>query len=123
MKYKEPVKGKRMGNLFRQNGYELYLVDEYNTSCKCSKCEGGEKFITRKNPRPYRSGNILVHGAVRCKNCSAVWNRDVNSSTNIYRIAKNAINKKERSKYLFREHNAKNKKNNVSVGVVTSTQP
>jgi hypothetical protein len=32
-----------------------------------------------------------------------VWNRDVNSATNIYRIAKNAINGLERPKYLCRE--------------------
>ena len=31
-----------------------------------------------------------------------VWNRDVNSATNIYRIAKNAINGIERPKYLSR---------------------
>jgi len=114
-----------MRKLFRQNGYETYLVDEYNTSCKCSKCEEGicEKFITRENPRPYKSGNILVHGAIRCKNCLAVWNRDVNSSTNIYRIAKNAIKGKERPKYLCREYSYKNKnkKSNTSVGVDAST--
>ena len=32
-----------------------------------------------------------------------VWNRDVNGATNIYKIAKNAINKLERPKYLCRE--------------------
>jgi len=107
MKYKEPVKGKGMRNLFRENGYELYLVNEFNTSCKCSICQNNngicEKFITRENPRPYRSGTILVHGALRCKNCDAIWNRDVNSATNIYRIAKNAIQGLERPKYLCRK--------------------
>ncbi len=43
-------------------------------------------------PKPYKSGNILVHGLLTCKKCSGVWNRDVNGATNIYRIAKNAIN-------------------------------
>ena len=67
MKYgKEPTKGRGIRKLFRQNGYKLYLVDEFRTSCKCSACNGGscEKFITRKNPKPYKSGNILVHGAI-----------------------------------------------------------
>jgi hypothetical protein len=43
-------------------------------------------------------------GQYRCKNCEAVWNRDVNGATNIYRIAKNAINGLERPKYLCREN-------------------
>jgi transposase len=115
MKYKEPVKGKGIRKIFRDNSYKLYLVDKFRTSCMCSICkeETGrcEKFQIRKNPKPYKSGNILVHGALRCKNCEAVWNRDVNSATNIYRIAKNAINGLERPKYLCR----KNKDENIKV--------
>ena len=108
MKYgKEPVKGKGIRRIFRDNGYKLYLVDEFRTSCMCSICkeETGrcEKFLTRKNPKPYKSGNILVHGLIKCQTCLGVWNRDVNSATNIYRIAKNAINGLERPKYLCRE--------------------
>jgi transposase len=59
--------------------------------------------MIRKNPKPYKEGNILVHGLLKCKICGSVWNRDVNASTNIYRIAKNAINKVERPEYLCRE--------------------
>jgi len=62
-----------------------------------------EKFQIRENPKPYKSGNILVHGLNKCKTCSGVWNRDVNGATNICRIAKNAINGIERPKYLCRE--------------------
>lgn len=115
MKYKEVTKGVGMRKLFRQNNYKVYLVDEFRTSCMCSICKEEigrcEKFITRKNPKPYKSGNILVHGALCCQNCEAVWNRDVNSATNIYRIAKNAINGLERPKYLCRE----NKDENIKV--------
>jgi hypothetical protein len=136
MKYKEPIKGVGMRKLFRQNGYKVYLVDEFRTSCMCSKCKKEsakcDKFITRENPKPYRSGNILVHGATRCKNCNAVWNRDVNGATNIFRISKNAINETKRPKYLCRtkkdEENDKNKikrvvkkKDNASVRVVALT--
>ena len=107
MKYKEPIKGKGMRMLFRQNNYKTYLVDEFRTSCMCSICKTEigrcEKFQIRKNPKPYKSGNILVHGLISCKNCFNVWNRDVNGATNIYRIAKNAINGLERPKYLCRE--------------------
>ena len=114
MKYKEPTKGKGMRMLFRQNNYKTYLLDEFRTSCMCSICkeEKGrcEKFQIRKNPKPYKSGNILVHGALRCKNCEAVWNRDVNGATNICRIAKNVINGIERPKYLCREKKEENVK-------------
>lgn len=104
MKYKEPTKGKGIRKLFRENGYRIYLVDEYRTSCMCSKCCEGkcEKFITRENPKPYNKGKILVHGALICKKCNAVWNRDVNGATNIFRIVKNIIDKRERPKYLCR---------------------
>ena len=112
MKYKEASKGIGMRKLFRQNNYKVYLVDEFRTSCMCSICKNDigkcEKFITRKNPKPYKSGNILVHGALCCKNCEAVWNRDVNSATNIYRIASCAINGLDRPKYLCREKKDEN---------------
>jgi transposase len=104
MKYREPTKGKGIRKLFRESGYKVYLVDEYRTSCMCSKCCEGkcEKFITRENPKPYKKGKILVHGVLICKKCNAVWNRDVNGATNIFRIVKNMIDKKERPEYLCR---------------------
>ena len=114
MKYKEPTKGKGMRMLFRQNKYKTYLIDEFRTSCMCSICKTEigkcEKFQIRENPKPYKSGNILVHGLISCKNCFNVWNRDVNGATNICRIAKNAINGIERPKYLCREKKEENKK-------------
>ena len=55
-----------------------------------------------------KSGNILVHGLIKCKTYFGVWNRDVNGATNIYRIAKNTINGLERPKYLSREKKDEN---------------
>ena len=112
MKYKAPVKGKGIRRIFRNNGYKLYLVDEFRTSCMCSICKTEiarcKKFQIRENPKPYKSGNILVHGLIKCKTCLGVWNRDVNGATNIYRIAKSAINGIERPKYLCREKKEEN---------------
>jgi len=104
MKFKEPIKGKGMRTLFRKSGYQTYLVDEFRTSCKCSKCEDGrcDKYITRPNPRPYRDNLYLVHGATMCKTCLVRWNRDCNGAKNIYKIVKNAINKIARPDYLCR---------------------
>ena len=108
MKYKEPTKGKGMRTLFRKAGFQTYLVDEFRTSCRCSKCEIGVcvKNMVGKNPRPYRSSNILIHGLICCKNGCGYWNRDVNGATNIYKIAYNAINNKERPNYLSRSNNS-----------------
>jgi hypothetical protein len=107
MKYKEATKGKGMRTLFRKAGYETYLVDEFRTSCRCSKCEIGicKKTMVRENPKPYRSGNVLIHGLICCKNGCGYWNRDVNGATNIYKIVYNAINNKERPNYLSRSNN------------------
>lgn len=114
MKYREPIKGKEMRTLFKQNSYKTYLVDEFRTSCMCSICktEVGrcEKFKIKKNPKPYKSGNILCHGLIKCKTCLCVWNRDVNGATNICRIAKNAVNGIERPKYLCRDKTEENMK-------------
>ena len=108
MKYKEPTKGKGMRTLFRKAGFQTYLVDEYRTSCRCSKCEVGVcvKNMVGKNPKPYKSGNVLIHGLICCKNGCGYWNRDVNGATNIYKIAYNAINNKERPNYLSRSNNS-----------------
>ena len=105
MKYKEPTKGIGMRNLFRKAGYQVYLVDEFRTSCRCSKCEGEcEKFRECKNPRPWKKNEtILRHGLLMCKTCKGLWNRDVNSSLNIFKIVENKIAGKERPVYLQRK--------------------
>ena len=107
MKFKEATKGKGMRTLFRKAGFQTYLVDEFRTSCRCSKCEIGicKKTMVRENPKPFRSGNILVHGLICCKNGCGYWNRDVNGATNIYKVAYNAINNKVRPSYLSRSNN------------------
>ena len=104
MKFKEATKGKGMRTLFRKAGFQTYLVDEFRTSCRCSKCKIGiyAKNMVMKNPRPYKRGNILVHGLICCKNgCDCCkngcdyCNRHVNGATN----------NKERPNYLSRSKN------------------
>ena len=105
MKYKEPTLGIGVRSLLRKNNYKVYLVDEFRSSCKCSKCDGGicEKFMVRKNPRPNKDEMRLVHGLLRCKSGCGSWNRDRNGSSNIYKIAYQAIHGLERPSYLCRE--------------------
>ena len=104
MKFKEATKGKGMRTLFRKAGFQTFLVDEFRTSCRCSKCEIGicKKTMVMENPKPYRNGSVLIHGLIRCKNGCGYWNRDTNGATNIYKIVYNAINNKERPNYLSR---------------------
>ena len=101
-----------MRTLFRRAGFPTFLVDEFRTSCFCSKCVKGscEKLISRKSSRPYRKNDklFLVHGLLRCEKekCGCYRNRDVNGATNIYKIAYNAVNNKERPKYLQRSNDS-----------------
>jgi len=116
-KYKEPIKGKGFRNMFRKNGFNVYLVDEFRTSCRCSNCccDSGEcrKFKICRNPKPMKNNSILCHGVLMCKTCGALWNRDENSSRNIYKIAKKIITNGERPNYLKRQ-NSYNAKKSIS---------
>jgi transposase len=105
MKYKEPTKGKGIRTLLRKNKFQVYLVDEHKTSCKCSLCQGDcEVFRACNNPRPWKKDEIILrHGLERCKTCKVLWNRDENSSRNMYKISQKAVNKKSRPKYLCRD--------------------
>jgi len=47
----------------------------------------------------------LVHGLLHCKNGCGEWNRDRNGSSNIYKIAYQAIYGMERPGYLCRTSN------------------
>ena len=107
MKFKEPVKGKGFRSLFRKHKYKVYLVDEFRTSQKCSRCRSYTKGICEPfkkidNPRPYLENKITCYGLLKCKTCGGLWNRDENSSRNIYKIAKYAIAGRERPAYLRR---------------------
>ena len=104
-RFKEPVKGEGFRTLFRRADYNLYPVDEFHTSCRCSACdEHGvcSTFRECDNPRPYREGRILRHGLVKCQTCSRLWNRDVNASSNIWKVASIAIRELARPQYLRR---------------------
>jgi transposase len=104
MKFKEPTIGIGMRTLFRKRGYQVYLVDEFRTSCRCSNCNGGicEKFKVGNHPNPKKEEMRLIHGLLRCKNGCGLWNRDRNGASNIYKIAYQAIHKLARPTYLCR---------------------
>ena len=66
-----------MRTLFRKNRFIIYLVDEFRISSRCFNCKGlTAKFKVMENLKPYRNGSLLVHGLIKCKSFSGVWNRD-----------------------------------------------
>ena len=92
MKYKAPTLGIGTRRIFRRHGFNVYLQDEYRTSCKCHECFHDCLNIENlkvKDPRPWKHNDGVkyrgVHGLLRCKNvnCKRFWNRDVNGSKNI----------------------------------------
>lgn len=117
MKYCEPTKGKSFRNLFKKAGYNVFLVDEYNTS-KMNHFTGDEmeKFRKRKNVRPWKNDTKVVHGLLRSKNVSnnesnsdinkrgkhILMNRDMNGSLNIRLKAYNWIHDIDIPSYLKR---------------------
>ena len=105
-RYKEPTKGKGFRKLFRAAGYQVYLVDEFNTSARCCRCESvagvTENFKMVNDPRPWKNEMRLCHGLIRCTNCGTKWNRDVNGASNIWKIANAAIQGQARPQYLRR---------------------
>ena len=91
MSYKEPTKGKGLRKLFKDRGYKLYLVDEYNTSKRMYET-GYEmtKFRYRKSGNKEKTKDILVHGLIKTKFTegkpwikTTLMNRDLNGSLNI----------------------------------------
>ena len=117
MKYKEPVKGKGFRKLFKNAGYNIYLVDEFRTSCRLF-IDGAEmiKFKKRENPRSWirgKNGTKLIikqHGLLRTrctpnnKSVDVLVNRDFNGSMNIRQIAYNALNNIDRPIWLRRDN-------------------
>ena len=103
-KYREPVIGKGLRTIFRKAGYTVILVDEFRTSCTCFACNGEcETFRKCNHPKPWKKETTITrHGLLSCKNCSRLWNRDVNGSLNILRIVTDTLEGKGRPLALTR---------------------
>lgn len=85
--------------------FNVYLLDEYCTSCKCAKCH---KETDYTKPREYKKNDekktVSVHSLLRCQNeeCSKLWNRDVNATVNQYYLTMCILNKIDRPKAFMR---------------------
>jgi len=103
MKGCEPHISRRIKRLFRNYGYEVYLIDEYMTSKLCNRCQHELerfKYVKDKNGNDH-----LLWGLLRCKNgkCKTIHNRDHNSPRNFQNIIESIFEGKGRPIEYSRE--------------------
>jgi hypothetical protein len=83
MKNVEPAICKRFRKIFKDAGYDTYLINEYKTSKVCNECNGILEKYLEKN-------GSLCNGILRCKSnthTSVIYhNRDKNAVRNMLRI-------------------------------------
>ena len=118
MKGKEPIINRRIRNIFRNNGYEVYIINEFRTSKLCNKCESNcNTFHKRESKKPKdldkktnKRKVIEVWGLTLCSNnkCSQIHNRDKNSALNMYKIVESIYRGEGRPKKYSREIKLKN---------------
>lgn len=93
----EPQITKRVKKLLREYGYEVYLINEYNTSKLCNRCScETERFKhfslgkTDKKTGELRVREYLLWKLLRCKNekCATYHNRDHNAVRNMIKITR-----------------------------------
>ena len=91
MKGKEPVICKKFRKIFKNAGYETYLVNEFRTSKLCNCCHKEiEPFLEKKSNKPKDIKNnkkIICHGLLRHTDvkpqCEIIHNRDKNAVQNM----------------------------------------
>ena len=113
MKGKEPIINRRIRKIFRNNGYKVYMINEFRTSKLCNVCESCcSPFLKRESHKPKDIDNktkkgklIEVWGLTLCENkkCSLIHNRDKNSALNMHKITKSVLNGQGRPEKYCRE--------------------
>ena len=71
MRFHEPTKGRGMRSLFKRASYQLFLVNEYNTSGRCYGCSGGA-CVNSKRWRILASGSVEKDLRSCAMGCSGV---------------------------------------------------
>lgn len=91
----ESTISKRIIEIFKRFNYEVYIIDEYNTSALCNGCSGKlSKFLEVKSKKPRTKGKkFMSHGILRCQSsaqrCNVIHNRDKNAVKNMLKIVSN----------------------------------
>jgi hypothetical protein len=114
IKGKEPIINKRIRKIFRNNGYDVFMINEFRTSKTCNVCGSCcNTFMKRESNIPKHTDKIIgkvktieVWGLTLCenKNCSQIHNRDKNSALNMYTIVESIYKGLGRPKTYCREN-------------------
>ena len=94
----EPAITKKIRKIFKNHGYNTYLIDEYRTSITCSRknCYGYcEPFIKTGE-------NKYLWKVLRCEKCKTIHNRDHNATKNMMKIVENHFEGKSRPSAMTR---------------------
>ena len=91
MKGSEPHLVKRLKRLLKQKGYQVYLIDEYNTSKLCNRCGCGLKQFKKVINK--HGTESLLWRLLRCTSskCLTYHNRDRNATRNMMKIVKSLM--------------------------------
>ena len=114
MKGKEPVICKKFRRIFRNAGYNTFLVNEFRTSKLCNCCNGElEHFLERPSQKPKlkkENKTEICYGLLRCqsvKHKSEIFhNRDKNAVQNMLNIVKSVFDTGKRPNIFCREINS-----------------
>jgi len=116
MKYIMPTKGIGLRRIISKK-YDVVLIDEFKTSCLCSKCHHKlENYkLNEYELLEYKKHNMKnikeIHRLLICKNCglenknSVFINRDMNACINMVNLSKEWINSKKRNENFCRNTN------------------
>ncbi len=116
MKGVEPVINKKFRRIFRNAGYQTFLINEFKTSKLCNCCHNElEKFMIRQSNKPRdRKANkkCLVNGLLHHDKdvkpkCEIVHNRDKNAVQNMLNIVTSLKTTGLRPKVFSREEKEK----------------
>jgi hypothetical protein len=95
MKGFEPVICKKFRKLFRNAGYETYLVNEHKTSITCSCCHIKLEPFLKRESKKAKGKSVIVYGLLRCtngkRNRRHIHNRDTNAVKNMLNIVETVM--------------------------------
>lgn len=111
MKGKEPVICKKFRRIFKNTGYDTYLINEFRTSKLCNHChnelEHFKEIISKKPKYKEKNHKETVNGLLRCKSikpkCEIIHNRDKNAVQNMLYIVETIKTTGKRPKEYSRE--------------------
>jgi transposase len=116
MKGVEPVINKKFRRIFRNAGYQTFLINEFKTSKLCNCCHNElEKFMIRQSNKPRdkkANKKCLVNGLLHHDKdvkpkCEIVHNRDKNAVQNMLNIITSLKTTGLRPKIFSREEKEK----------------